>query len=558
MNQDIVVDLQLSANDYSPLSKTTIKVIRICKNEDVEENKNGIKTDDLHDPFDNDFLKSLTSPDYSDNSEKKDCLLKILKEIQNDINNQRLEVSMSEPENKQIFSDYQGGYYGGVVGVVHKAKIPYTSDGSTYKLNVTLQICSRMDDNNKPYFLTTMLLRDKIKFNDNQVPSNEDEVMDYLMLFYLKQQLLDAYQKGFYRRYQRFEKNDDRLRGSIDIARHIRENMGQRNGKIAYSYRENTINNDLNRLIIAAYEYLKKKYYDLVTENFDNNSDLTEIITTLKIETGYSNENIRSIVSKNLKPITSPYYIEYENLRIICLRILRDEAIFIFNGDTEQKVNGFLVYLPTLWEKFLEEKMQPVVDEMQPKITLESQKEVNIFGKNNKYVQDTRPDFVLSEENQYFMVMDAKFKPKWEDVFKDVFKKNRKLRASEDGLLIDYNKCIRDMNSLGAHATGVIFPVQNDITEIIRNASTDKNEAWKNENFLIKISKYNQIDCFYMLPIMVPKVNQDYSKWQKEFDERILASMAIFKKMVAYAHNRHGIIKKCEEGLEEELKTFEN
>ena len=56
MNQDIVVDLQLSANDYSPLSKTTIKVIRICKN--------GIKTDDLHDPFDNDFLKSLTSPDY--------------------------------------------------------------------------------------------------------------------------------------------------------------------------------------------------------------------------------------------------------------------------------------------------------------------------------------------------------------------------------------------------------------------------------------------------------------------------------------------------------------
>ena len=36
--------------------------------------------------------------------------------------------------------------------------------------------------------------------------------------------------KGLYKTYQRFEKNDDKLKGTIDISRHIRLNLGLPSG----------------------------------------------------------------------------------------------------------------------------------------------------------------------------------------------------------------------------------------------------------------------------------------------------------------------------------------
>lgn len=46
----------------------------------------------------------------------------------------------------------------------------------------------------KPYFLSKMLLRDDIKFSDNNVPESEDELLDYLLLFRFRQQLREALQ----------------------------------------------------------------------------------------------------------------------------------------------------------------------------------------------------------------------------------------------------------------------------------------------------------------------------------------------------------------------------
>ena len=46
---------------------------------------------------------------------------------------------------------------------------------------------------------------------------------------------------------------------------------------------------------------------------------------------------------KNLSSISHPVYIEYEALRKICLRILRNEGVSIFDGISSDKVEGILL-----------------------------------------------------------------------------------------------------------------------------------------------------------------------------------------------------------------------
>ena len=108
------------------------------------------------------------------------------------------------------------------------------------------------------------------------------------------------------------------MKGTLDIARHIKLNSGQKNGCIAYSYRENTINNYLNHLIVAAYYHLKNKYYDLVVDNFDRYYDLIKVFVFLSSDIGFSNANVYYLINKNVKTIAHPYFTEYEHLRFIC------------------------------------------------------------------------------------------------------------------------------------------------------------------------------------------------------------------------------------------------
>ena len=97
----------------------------------------------------------------------------------------------------------------------------------------------------------------------------------------LIQQIEKAYRKGIYKQYCTFEGNDSKVRGKIDIARHIRLNP-LFNGKIAYSYREYTINNNTNRLILTAYTLMEKKYKGIMTQLVKNKTNVSVFIKNLK------------------------------------------------------------------------------------------------------------------------------------------------------------------------------------------------------------------------------------------------------------------------------------
>ncbi len=419
-------------------------------------------------------------------------------------------------------------YYGGIVGVISDS-IEFISDSdhseeaeTTQKYNVTLQIQTRVDaKGSKPFFLATMLRRDGIIWDDNTVPADDEELFDFLLLFRFMKHLETAILKGYYKSYRRFEKNDDHVKGSIDIARHIRTNLGQNNGRIAYSYRENTIDNYLNQLIVAAYDHLKRKYPELVINNIDSNLDLYGVIAFLKYETGYGIQNHTALLKNNARKISHPFFSEYEDLRITCIKILRDESVSFFDGINDEETQSILFYLPDLWELYLKDVMISKVQD----VLYSAQVVINSFGKYDdkgivKYEQETRPDYQFmiktEESSKTIMILDAKFKPeKWNEAI---------VSGKIGAVMEDYNKCIRDMVSANTHATGVIFPIEE------KDRKSRVNKSYLEH----PISELNQKDMFYTIPVCIPSIkgNETYSEWENRLEFSIGESKKILQCIV--------------------------
>ncbi|MGL6032851.1 MAG: 5-methylcytosine restriction system specificity protein McrC [Kurthia gibsonii] len=468
--------------------------------------------------------------------------------------NTAIGISKKREEHSLWNPNYKGNaYFGAVVGVIEDVFVMNLYDEEyveteemvhlynvkQIKIEIRLQIRSRFDIE-KPYFLATLLLRNKIKLTDNMVSSNEDDLYDYMLLFWYKTKLQEAYEKGFYKTYRRFEANGESLRGSIDISRHIKLNICQNNGKMAFSYRENTVNNYLNHLIIVAYEYLKKKYPELIEQNFDNDLDFKSIVEEIRHATGSNLIESSTFIKENNKPISHPYFMEYEDLRIICLKILRDEGISVWDSEVE-KTKSILFYIPDLWELYLEDKLREhkrICNDLYVQGRVPGTNEaIKVFGKldaqtNSEFVKEIYPDFLFFDDETPYFILDAKFRKGWESSIA-IENKGEETQRKHSKIydLGDYDKCIRDMSSINSNATGIIFP-----TNKLPNGM---NSYFDDSTLCHKISQYNQQDIFYTFPIVVPPisvplekesdvmVNLKYSEWKKIFDEYL--SRAIMK-----------------------------
>jgi hypothetical protein len=247
-------------------------------------------------------------------------------------------------------------------------------------------------------------------------------------------------------------------------------------------------------------------------------------MNTLKNEIGYVDTAEQTLLFKNMKPISHPYYMEYEALRVTCMKILRDTGISFFNGDSEETSHGILFYIPDLWEMYLEREVfqKDFYNQKDSENTVDvsNQKTIDIFyNKDKGYIYKSRPDYIVKNKETPFMILDAKFKPKWFDVHKG---------ENLGYLSEDYDKCIRDMVSICGHATGTIFPVN----ECEKSSTEEKlNEIWAHS-----ISDDNPLDRFYTIPVFIPSSTitgdtttdenkdieyKDYSEWKNELEDNI-------------------------------------
>lgn len=205
-------------------------------------------------------------------------------------------------------------------------------------------------DENNDYFLHYMLQKvfsiNLLKFDQTPNKENIWDFLLYLFPYYLKK----AYSQGIYKAYKKEEYNDANVRGSVDVKLHIHRNIPF-TGKIAYTAREHSHNNNLTQLIRHTIEYISTHPYGSGVLTVD--SELRDIVSKFIFATNksFKSNSRQKVITANLKPVSHPYFTEYTALQIICLKILRHEKITF--GKEKDKVYGLLFDGAWLWEEYL-------------------------------------------------------------------------------------------------------------------------------------------------------------------------------------------------------------
>lgn len=199
------------------------------------------------------------------------------------------------------------------------------------------------------YFLHYMLQRVfAINLFDIKHTTSSQPIFDFL-LYLFPYFLKKALRQGIYKKYRRFEYNDSNIRGSIDVSRHIKDNIPFR-GTVAYSTREHTYDNEVTELIRHTIEYIKTHPMGNGVLNCDQETK-DAVMTMTQATPTYNTRDRNRIINLNLRPVTHPYYSEYTALQKICLQILRHEALKY--GQEKDKIYGVLFDGAWLWEEYL-------------------------------------------------------------------------------------------------------------------------------------------------------------------------------------------------------------
>ena len=205
-------------------------------------------------------------------------------------------------------------------------------------------------DDKDDYFMQYMLQKVfAINIFDLYHSSSNESVLDMtvqMFPYFLQKALL----QGLYREYRRNEYNDDRVRGGIDINRHIKMNFPFQNGKVAYSTKEYCYDNSITELVRHTIEYirtLKHSSYILFA-----NDDIKAYVQTIVDATpSYRKGELSKIMAQNIRPKIHPYYSEYRPLQRLCLQILRHERMSY--GRDSENIRGVLFDGAWLWEEYL-------------------------------------------------------------------------------------------------------------------------------------------------------------------------------------------------------------
>ena len=217
--------------------------------------------------------------------------------------------------------------------------------------DVSLTISSRFHHDKSDYFLHYLLQKvNGYHIVDLPTPNDTDSVWADFLPYLFPSYFLAAWRQGAYKRTKRFACNDDRPRGTIDIARHIRGNIPF-SGKIAYEFSEHSSNNSINQLLRLTISVLENDRRFMGIFN-GKNSAFKDAVWELKQQVPIGSiQNKSRIIKENLRPIAHPYYRKYRPLQKLCLAILRHQKSTF--GGKDEKVVGILFDGAWLWEEYI-------------------------------------------------------------------------------------------------------------------------------------------------------------------------------------------------------------
>lgn len=330
----------------------------------------------------------------------------------------------------------------------------YNLMGFIGRNSTQLTISSRFaKDEKNDYFLHYMLQRvfsiNLLKFDQTPNKENIWDFLLYLFPYYLKK----AYSQGIYKAYKKEEYNDSNVKGTIDVKRHILRNIPFA-GKIAYTTREHSYDNNITQLIRHTIEHIKTHRFG--SGVLAGDGILNEIVSKFIFVTNktYNSNARQKIITANLKHVRHPYFTEYSALQKICLKILLHEKITF--GKEKDKVYGLLFDGAWLWEEYLS--------------TILSENFIHPENKTGKHrhllfenFQPIYPDFISKEEPK--SVGDAKYIP--------LDRQQRYSENSEKATSI-YYKTIAYMYRFNSKNGFLIFPTKDlSFFETYRIKETD-------------------------------------------------------------------------------------
>ncbi len=400
----------------------------------------------LSDLEDYNKLKEFT--DISDDNleekgfiDKEDFLNRLCK-----INNQKIIIvpeNVMYEGNIEIISQYNGEYWTqNYVGFLE-----YNEEN--------IIISSRFEKNNSfnftHYILSEALELHASIFPDMKIKVTKERILDELLAIVFINQIKYAYRKGIYRKYRTYTRNDSKIKGKIDIANHIRLNLIF-NGNIAYSYREYTVDNDVNKLILTAYTFLEKRCGAFYKNLLRDKRDVVNYIAQLKNSIHpASPQEIKDLVKKVNKKIVHPIYKEWEAVRKTAIMILRHMGVHMTEtGDKE--ISGILIDMNKIWELYLEKIMRDLPNN----IILKSQEQSHFLMLKEKVIKSIKPDFCFYKDSQKHpvLILDAKYKNAWQKVADG---------SNADWPREDCFQLVTYMHILKCLRVGIVCPVDKEV-----------------------------------------------------------------------------------------------
>lgn len=266
--------------------------------------------------------------------------------------------------------------------------------------NERLIIASRFNTGDEDFFFQYLLERvlDFPNIVNLETDANQDNRMFNFLIFLFPIYLQSAMRKGIFKTYVRNNYNNSNIKGTIDIARHIKNNIPFV-GNIAYSQREYSYDNEIMELIRHTIEFIKSKPYG----NRVLSKARDEVKLVVDVTPDYNPCNRRKVVNINRTNIVRhAFYREYRALQQLCLLILQNEKHQMGSGSL--RVFGILFDGAWLWEEYMNQLIGDIFYHPMNKGGKGAQW---LFAGNNGLIY---PDFI-SRDSENRIIADAKYKP---------------------------------------------------------------------------------------------------------------------------------------------------
>lgn len=270
-------------------------------------------------------------------------------------------------------------------------------------------------DCEEDYFLHYMLQK-VLKINIFRLPhpTSGEAVLD-LLTYMFSGMLSKALRQGLLKRYARSDRNDANIKGPVNVNRHLRNNYPF-NGKIAYTQREYSADNNATQLIRHTLEFIKTTHHRYLLK-----SDTETKVNIALIETvtpTYEKRKRQSIIAANKKRNPHPYYTAYEPLLNLCIAILEHRKVRY--APQNKLIYGILFSGSWLWEEYLNNTIFSKLHFSYP----DNRKKTNaihIFkGRKSATSYDEEiiekqyapryPDYMFLKNKEFKIIVDAKYR----------------------------------------------------------------------------------------------------------------------------------------------------